>query len=100
MTNDAFREQVCKGGASMNRPMTLEAVTQYIGPIYYQQRFCRFVDCVVYQGEHMPNFVFRVITHYDSNRHIKAPSETYGAGWRCWKNRPSTEEMAIPFERY
>ena len=82
----------------MRQPMTLEEVTQYIGPIYFQRRFCRFVDCVIYQCEHIPNFVFKVITHYDSNRHIKVSPQTYGDAWRCWKHKPTLEELSIPFE--
>ena len=81
-----------------NRILTLEEVTTAgKGPIWYQGRYLRFADPVMYTFEHMPYLRFRVATSFNSNRHIKADPKMYGLTWRCWESKPTYEDMAKPF---
>ena len=82
-----------------NRILTIDEICQHIGPIWYQMKFCRFSECVVYQYEEMPYFKFKVISPYERNWHIKDVPVMYGKTGRCWENKPSPADLAEPFEK-
>lgn len=82
----------------MNKILTIDEVCQHIGPMWLQGRFQRFSECVVYQSEQLPYLRFKVVTPFERNWHVKAPSATYGKHWRCWEKKPSWEDTETPFE--
>lgn len=82
-----------------NRILTLDEITAGGSKVlWYQSRFCRFTEPVMYMYEHMPIFRFKVLKPDKSDRHIKADPGLYGLTWRCWVNRPNNDDMAKKFE--
>ena len=82
-----------------NRILTIDEITAGGSkPLWYQGRYCRFTEPVMYMYEHIPIFKFKVLKPDKSDRHIKADPKMYGLTWRCWEKRPNEDDMAQRFE--
>ena len=82
-----------------NRILTIDEITNCgRGPIWFQSRFCRFAEPVMYMYEHIPIFKFKIARADKSDRHIKADPSLYGLTWRCWERKPNNEDLAQRFE--